>query len=142
MKTPTTLIIMDGYGLSDERFGNAVMEAKTPVLDLLMKTCPMSRLEASGSAVGLPEGTVGNSEVGHANIGAGRIVYQNFLKILRAIEDGSFYTNKVFVSMLDKCREEGKTAHIFALMSDAGIHSHNEHLWAFLKLAKEKDLSL
>ena len=134
MKTPTTLIIMDGFGLSDRVEGNAVKAAQTPVLDALWAKNPHTRLSASGRDVGLPDGTMGNSEVGHTNIGAGRIVYQSLLRISNAVEDGSFFENPVLRSAAEKCR--GGRAHIFGLLSDIGVHSHDSHFWAMLELLK------
>ena len=125
---------MDGFGLSDRVEGNAVKAAQTPVLDALWAKNPHTRLSASGRDVGLPDGTMGNSEVGHTNIGAGRIVYQSLLRISNAVEDGSFFENPVLRSAAEKCR--GGRAHIFGLLSDIGVHSHDSHFWAMLELLK------
>ncbi len=140
MKTPTTLIIMDGYGLAAASDTNAVFKADTPVLDELFKTCPNTQLDASGEDVGLPKGQIGNSEVGHTNIGAGRVVYQDLPKISRDIENGGFFENKAFTDAVDKCVENGGALHLMGLMSNGGVHSHNTHTWAFLELAKRRGL--
>lgn len=141
MKTPTTLIIMDGFGLSDETEGNAVAAARTPVLDGLFATCPHTQLSASGLSVGLPEGQIGNSEVGHTNIGAGRVVFQDLPRISQAIEDGSFYENAVLKSVMKQCAKTGKTLHLMGLLSNGGVHSSLEHFWALLKMAKQMELT-
>ena len=139
-KTPTTLIIMDGFGLRSDSDGNAVVHAKTPVLDKLFATCEHTTLSASGLDVGLPDGQMGNSEVGHTNIGGGRVVYQDLPRITRAIEDGSFFENPAYVSAMDACLKNGSALHLYGLLSDGGVHSHNTHLWALLKMAKMKGL--
>lgn len=138
MKVPTTLIILDGYAIDSPHAGNAIAAASTPVMDELIKTRPNSFLAASGGDVGLPEGTMGNSEVGHMNIGAGRIVYQNLLRISNSIEDGSFFNNGVFVSAIDEAAEKGAAVHLFILLSDVGVHSDIGHLWAALELCKRR----
>jgi 2,3-bisphosphoglycerate-independent phosphoglycerate mutase len=140
MKIPTTLIIMDGYGLSSRTSGNAVAAASTPVLDRLYKTCPNTTLSASGEDVGLPPGQIGNSEVGHTNIGAGRIVYQDLSRITRDIASGGFFENKAYRSAMELCRRAGKALHLIGLMSPGGVHSHIDHLWAFLEMAKRQGL--
>ena len=140
MKTPTTLIIMDGYGLTGPGAGNAVVNASTPVLDQLFANNPHTTLSASGLDVGLPDGQMGNSEVGHTNIGAGRVVFQDLPRISRAIEDGSFYENAAYVSAMDACLKNDAALHLFGLLSDGGVHSHNTHLWALLKMAKIRGL--
>jgi 2,3-bisphosphoglycerate-independent phosphoglycerate mutase len=127
---------MDGFGLSDAVEGNAVKAANTPTLDALWAKNPHSTLSASGSDVGLPDGTMGNSEVGHTNIGAGRVVYQSLLRITNAIEDGSFYTNTVLSEAAAKCC--GGRAHIFGLLSDVGVHSADYHFWALLDMLRKK----
>lgn len=127
---------MDGFGLSDAAEGNAVKAAQTPVLDALWAKNPHTRLSASGRDVGLPDGTMGNSEVGHTNIGAGRVIYQSLLRISNAVEDGSFFENSVLVSAAENCA--GGRAHIFGLLSDVGVHSHDSHFWALLELLKRK----
>lgn len=140
MKTPTTLIIMDGFGLSESRHGNAIYSANTPVLDSLFLKYPHTRLSASGEDVGLPDETMGNSEVGHTNIGAGRVVYQNLLRISNSISDGTFYENHTLNDALSECKMSGGNAHIFTLLSDAGVHSHSSHLRAMIKLLKSSEI--
>ena len=140
-KTPTTLIIMDGYGLSSSKEGNAVANAKTPVLDQLIANCPHTTLSASGLDVGLPEGQMGNSEVGHTNIGGGRVVFQDLPRISRAIEDGSFFENEAYVTAMDECLKRGSSLHLYGLLSDGGVHSHLTHLFALLKMAKIRGLN-
>ncbi|NLO49303.1 MAG: 2,3-bisphosphoglycerate-independent phosphoglycerate mutase [Clostridiales bacterium] len=141
MKTPTTLIIMDGFGLSANHVGNAVYSADTPNIDALLQKYPNTQLWASSEDVGLPSGTIGNSEVGHINIGAGRIVLQNLLRISNSINDGSFFENRVYLDAADECLRSGGNAHIFILLSDAGVHSHLTHLWAMLKLLKDRGMN-
>ena len=141
MKTPTTLIIMDGFGLAEESAGNAIQAAATPNLDDLFHRCPLCRLSASGLDVGLPEGQMGNSEVGHTNIGAGRVVFQDLPRISRAIEDGSFFENDAYLGVMEHCREWGGALHLLGLLSDGGVHSHNSHLYALLRMAKAQGLS-
>lgn len=140
MKTPTTLIIMDGYGLGLPDDNNAIYTAYTPYIDNLLKKYPNTTLRASGEDVGLPEGQMGNSEVGHTNIGAGRVVHQDLPRISIAIKDGSFFENKVYKEAIDKTKESGGALHIIGLMSDGGVHSHNTHTWAFLEMAKREGL--
>mgnify|MGYP005808152769 CR=1 FL=1 len=140
MKTPTTLIIMDGFGLSDEVEGNAVRAAKTPVLDKLIAENAHTSLSASGLDVGLPEGQMGNSEVGHTNIGGGRVVFQDLPRISRAIEDGTFFNNQAYNTAMDACLEHDSALHLLGLLSDGGVHSHITHLFALLELAKQKGL--
>lgn len=141
MRIPTTLIIMDGYGLASPTSGNAVSAAFTPVLDRLYQTCPNTTLSASGEDVGLPHGQIGNSEVGHTNIGAGRVVYQNLTTITRDIALGGFFENRAFVDAVNACKNGGASLHLMGLMSPGGVHSHIDHLWAFLELAKRHGLS-
>ena len=138
MKTPLTLIIMDGFGLKEEKAGNAILAAGTPNIDALWATNPHCTLAASGVDVGLPPDTMGNSEVGHTNIGAGRVVYQSLLRISNSIEDGSFFRNPVLAGGALRCAQKGSAAHIFVLLSDIGVHSDVHHVWALLKLLKEK----
>ena len=137
MKTPTTLIIMDGFGLSDRHEGNAVWSAPTPVLDKLFAENPFSRLSASGLDVGLPEGQMGNSEVGHTNIGAGRVVYQELTRITRDIRDGSFFKNPALLAAVEHAKQTGGTVHLMGLLSDGGVHSHLIHLFALLDLCEK-----
>lgn len=137
MKKPVVLMILDGWGLAPNQKGNAIFEAKTPNIDNLLEKYPHSYLKASGLSVGLPEGIMGNSEVGHLNIGAGRVVYQDLTRINKSIEDKSFFTNKVLLNAFSKLKED-KALHVMGLCSDAGVHSDIKHLKALLKLAKEK----
>ena len=139
-KTPTTLIIMDGFGVWDERAGNAIAAARTPNLDKIFAENPGCRLSASGLDVGLPEGQMGNSEVGHTNIGAGRVVFQDLPRISRAIEDGSFFENAAYIEAMDDCKERDGALHLMGLLSDGGVHSLNSHMYAFLRLAKAAGL--
>ncbi len=139
-KAPTTLIIMDGYGLRGADSGNAVANAATPVLDSLFATCARTTLSASGLDVGLPEGQMGNSEVGHTNIGGGRVVYQDLPRISRSIEDGTFFDNEAYAAAMDAALKNGSSLHLYGLLSDGGVHSHNTHLWALLKMAKIRGL--
>ncbi len=140
-KTPTTFIIMDGFGLREEKDGNAVAAANTPVLDKLFATCSHTTLSASGLDVGLPEGQMGNSEVGHTNIGGGRVVFQDLPRISLAIQDGSFFENPAYCAAMDSARENGGSLHLLGLLSDGGVHSHNTHLWALLEMAKRRGLT-
>jgi len=139
-KTPTTLIIMDGFGLAEDTGGNAVAHASTPVLDKLFAACEHTTLSASGLDVGLPDGQMGNSEVGHTNIGGGRVVFQDLPRITRAIEDGSFFENPAYCAAMESCRKNGSSLHLYGLLSDGGVHSHKTHLWALLEMAKRKGL--
>ncbi|MBN8235419.1 2,3-bisphosphoglycerate-independent phosphoglycerate mutase [Halobacillus kuroshimensis] len=134
------LIILDGYAIRDEEFGNAVKQANTPNFDRYWNQFPHSQLTASGEAVGLPAGQMGNSEVGHLNIGAGRVVYQSLTRINLAIREGDFFDNEVLKDAVKKAKEKGKALHIFGLLSDGGIHSHIEHMKGTLKLAKQEGM--
>ena len=139
-KRPTVLLILDGFGLRDETEHNAIALADTPVLDRLMKECPFVKGNASGLAVGLPEGQMGSSEVGHLNIGAGRIVYQDLVRITKSIEDDDFFENEALLKAVNNAKEKGTSLHIYGLLSDGGVHSHNTHLYALLELAKRHGL--
>lgn len=139
-KKPVVLMILDGYGLNQKTEGNAVALAKTPVMDKLMKECPFVKGKASGMAVGLPEGQMGNSEVGHLNMGAGRIVYQELTRITKEIQDGTFFENPALLSAVNNCKENESALHLFGLLSDGGVHSHNTHLYGLLELAKRNGL--
>ena len=141
MKTPTTLIIMDGFGLSDQQAGNAIAAAVKPNLDKIFAENPRCKLAASGLDVGLPDGQMGNSEVGHTNIGAGRVVFQDLPRISRAIEDGSFFENEAYLEAMDDCKERDGALHLMGLLSDGGVHSHITHLFALLEMAKRRGLS-
>lgn len=138
LRLPLALVIMDGYGLSDAVEGNAVALADTPNLDRLFAEYPWERLECSGLAVGLPDGQMGNSEVGHLNIGAGRVVYQELTRINCAIDDGSFAANPVLVAGIDAAVADGRAVHLMGLVSDGGVHSHITHVFALLDLAKAR----
>jgi 2,3-bisphosphoglycerate-independent phosphoglycerate mutase len=134
------LIILDGWGLQESERGNAISLARTPCMDQLYSKFPFTRLASSGEAVGLPENQMGNSEVGHLNLGAGRIVYQEMLRISKSIEEGSFFNNRAFINVLNKVKENSSTLHLMGLLSDGGVHSHNTHLYALLNLAKRAEL--
>ncbi len=137
MKRPpiATLIIFDGWGLRDEREGNAITAASTPVMDKLSAGAPHTALNASGTAVGLPEGIMGNSEVGHLTIGAGRVIYQDLMRIRRAIESGDLERNSILVGAMREAARNGRTLHLWGLLSDGSVHSHIEHLFALLAMA-------
>ena len=139
-KHPLALIILDGFGYRKETEGNAISMAKKPVLDEVFRKHPHTLIGASGMDVGLPDGQMGNSEVGHTNIGAGRIVYQELTRITKSIQDGSFFQNEAFLAAVDQCRWFNSTLHIFGLMSDGGVHSHLDHICALLELAKREGL--
>ncbi|MFW5631152.1 MAG: 2,3-bisphosphoglycerate-independent phosphoglycerate mutase [Acetivibrio ethanolgignens] len=139
-KKPTVLMILDGFGLNEKHQANAVYEAKTPVLDKLMSEYPFVKGNASGRAVGLPDGQMGNSEVGHLNIGAGRIVYQELTRISKEIEDGDFFKNEALLAAVENCKKNNSDLHLFGLLSDGGVHSHNTHMYGFLELARREGL--
>ncbi|MFC2947213.1 2,3-bisphosphoglycerate-independent phosphoglycerate mutase [Virgibacillus sediminis] len=134
------LIILDGYAIRDEEEGNAVKQAHTPNFDRYWNQFAHNQLTASGEAVGLPDGQMGNSEVGHLNIGAGRIVYQSLSRVNISIEDGDFFEVKAFLKSIRKAKEKGKALHIFGLLSDGGVHSHIRHMFALLDLAKRENM--
>ena len=138
-KKPVVLMVLDGYGLSDHKEGNAIAMANTPVMDKLMAECPFVKGAASGLAVGLPDGQMGNSEVGHMNIGAGRIIYQDLTRITKAIADGDFFKNKVLISAIENCKKNDSDLHLWGLLSDGGVHSHIEHLYGLLELCKKEN---
>lgn len=137
-KSPVALIILDGFACRDEVKGNAVAQAKKPNFDRLWNQFPHSQLTASGEAVGLPEGQMGNSEVGHLNIGAGRVVYQSLTRVNVAIRDGEFVENETINGAMDHAKKNGTNLHLFGLLSDGGVHSHIHHMYALLKMAAEK----
>lgn len=137
---PLALIILDGFGLRDETFGNAIAQAKKPNFDRLWTEYPHTTLGASGMSVGLPEGQMGNSEVGHLNIGAGRVVYQDLTRVTKSIQEGDFYKNEVFLDALKHVKEKQKKLHLYGLLSDGGVHSHINHLYALLELAKKENV--
>ncbi|NJD54113.1 MAG: 2,3-bisphosphoglycerate-independent phosphoglycerate mutase [Candidatus Methanoperedens sp.] len=136
-KRPILLMILDGFGLSNKKEGNAIAAAKKPNIDRLFSTYPHSTLQASGMSVGLPEGQMGNSEVGHLNIGAGRIVYQDLTRITKSIKEGDFFNNPTLIDAIENVKTKGSSLHLMGLLSDGGVHSHNTHLYALLKLAKK-----
>lgn len=138
---PVMLMILDGFGFRKELHGNAVLHSKMPNYMNLWKHCPHTTLEASGEAVGLPSGQMGNSEVGHLNIGAGRVVYQELSRISRAIESGEFFKNHALISAMDHAVSNNSKLHIWGLLSDGGVHSHINHLFALIKMAKEKNVN-
>jgi 2,3-bisphosphoglycerate-independent phosphoglycerate mutase len=135
---PALLVIMDGFGMTEATSGNAIAAANTPNLDSIFAQWPSTTLDASGLAVGLPEGQMGNSEVGHLNIGAGRVVYQELTRINLAIADGTLPENPVLSEAIDGAVAEGRAVHFMGLLSDGGVHSHRDHLYALLKMAKER----
>ena len=139
-KKPTVLMILDGFGLNEKTEGNAIAQAKTPVIDGLMKDYPFVKGNASGLAVGLPDGQMGNSEVGHMNMGAGRIVYQDLTKITKAIQDGDFFQNQEFLAAVENCKKHDSALHLFGLVSTGGVHSHLTHIYGLLELAKRNGL--
>ncbi len=140
-KKPVALIIMDGFGYNHSSYGNAIRAAKTPNLDRLLATYPHTLIGASGMNVGLPDGQMGNSEVGHTNIGAGRIVYQELTRITKAIKEGDFFEKEAFLNAVDNCKKNDSSLHLFGLLSDGGVHSHNKHLYGLLELAKKAGLT-
>ena len=135
----TMLMILDGFGINNAKDGNAIELAKTPNIDKLMKKYPTTQIQTSGMSVGLPEGQIGSWEVGHANIEAGRIVYQNLTRINKSIEDGNFFSNQEFIAAIENCKKHNSKLHIMGLLSNGGIHSHTRHLYALLEMAKRRD---
>ena len=141
MIKPLVMVIMDGYAVSQDVIGNAIKAAKTPVLDALYASCPHTLLSASGEDVGLPAGQIGNSEVGHTNIGAGRVVYQDLPRISREIESGEFFKNPALLHAADSCKSSGGALHLMGLVSPGGVHSHTDHLFGLIELAKRNGLT-
>ena len=139
-KKPVLLCIMDGFGRNDSDYGNAISSARTPNLDKIMRENPMTYIGASGMDVGLPDGQMGNSEVGHTNIGAGRVVYQELTRITKSISDGDFFENEALLGAVENCKKNGSALHLMGLLSDGGVHSHNTHLYGILELAKRAGL--
>ena len=135
-----TLIILDGFGISKKKFGNAIKSAGTPYLDKLTYNYPHSKLLASGNAVGLPDGQMGNSEVGHLTLGAGRIIWQDLLRIDKDIENGDFFKNKKLLKAINYALQNNTTLHLMGLLSDGGVHSHINHLFAIIDLSKKLGL--
>ena len=140
MKKPYAIIIMDGYGLSGEKNGNAIAAEGSPNVERYRREYPSGELGASGMSVGLPDGQMGNSEVGHLNMGAGRIVYQELTKITKEIGDGGFFKNEALLGAMENAKKNHKKLHVWGLLSDGGVHSHNTHLYALLKMCKENGL--
>lgn len=138
---PVALLIVDGFALRNETYGNAVAQASKPNFDRYWNQYPHATLEASGLAVGLPEGQMGNSEVGHLNIGAGRVVYQDLTRITKSIREGAFFENETLIAAFQHAKQNGKQLHLFGLLSDGGVHSHIDHLFAMLELAKKQDFA-
>ena len=136
MKKPVVLMIMDGFGLNPDAYGNAIKAAKTPHLTRLFAENPFTKIGASGMDVGLPDGQMGNSEVGHTNIGAGRVVYQELTRITKAIQDGDFFENPALLKAMENAKKPGAALHLAGLLSDGGVHSHNTHLYGLLQMAK------
>ncbi len=141
MKKPVALIIMDGFGINNSDYGNAIHAANTPNLDRLWGSCPKTQIGASGMDVGLPDGQMGNSEVGHTNIGAGRIVYQELTRITKSIQDGDFFGNQALLGAVENCKTNGTALHLMGLTSDGGVHSHLEHMLGVVQLAKKAGLT-
>ncbi len=141
MKKPIVLTIMDGFGFNPVLKGNAIDAAKTPRLDEIFKTYPTTEIGASGMDVGLPDGQMGNSEVGHTNIGAGRVVYQELTRITKAARDGELEKNEALIGAIENCKKNNSAIHFIGLLSDGGVHSHNEHLYALIKMAKDNGLT-
>ncbi len=140
MKKPVVLTIMDGFGFNDETVGNAIKTAATPALDDIFATCPTTKIGASGMDVGLPDGQMGNSEVGHTNIGAGRVVYQELTRITKSIADGDFFENEALLKAIENCKKNDSALHLMGLLSNGGVHSHIEHMYALVELAKRAGL--
>ena len=139
MKKPLILMILDGFGIAGDK-GNAIKAANKPNIDRLFSSNPVTQIGASGMDVGLPDGQMGNSEVGHTNIGAGRVVYQELTRITKSIQDGDFFNNEALCNAIDNAIKNGTALHIMGLLSDGGVHSHNTHLYGILELAKKKGL--
>ena len=132
-KKPMALVILDGWGYREDSSNNAINNANTPVMDALMANNPNTLISASGMDVGLPDGQMGNSEVGHTNIGAGRVVYQDLTRITKSIADGDFQTNEALVTAIDNAVAAGKAVHLMGLMSPGGVHSHEDHIYAAIE---------
>lgn len=141
MKQPIVLTIMDGFGINPETSGNAIAAAQTPNLDRIMAECPVTQIGASGMDVGLPDGQMGNSEVGHTNIGAGRVVYQELTRITKSARDGEIYSNEALCRAIDNCKAKDSALHLMGLLSDGGVHSHIDHLYALVRMAERAGLT-
>ncbi len=137
---PLVLMILDGFGYNESDYGNAIRAAKMPNLDKIKETCPKTVIGASGLDVGLPDGQMGNSEVGHTNIGAGRIVYQPLMRITNSVRDGSFFENEALCAAIENCKKNSSALHILGLLSDGGVHSHLEHIFAIIDMAKKNSV--
>ncbi len=140
MKKPVTLIIMDGFGINPDTYGNAIEAAATPNLSKIFAENPTTQIGASGMDVGLPDGQMGNSEVGHTNIGAGRIVYQELTRITKSIKDGDFFENAALLNAVNAAKKDGSALHLIGLLSDGGVHSHFDHLIGLIEMAKKNDV--
>lgn len=140
-KKPLALIILDGFGDNKNDYGNAIHKANTPNIDKMQASYPTVDIGASGMDVGLPDGQMGNSEVGHTNMGAGRVVYQELTRITKAIEDGEYLSNKALLGAIENCKKKGSALHLMGLLSDGGVHSHNSHLYGLVKMAKDMGLT-
>ena len=138
IKKPTVLVILDGWGHNESSKANAIYAAHSPVWDKLWHERPSTLISGSGLDVGLPDGQMGNSEVGHMTLGAGRVVYQNFTRINKALEDGDFYTNPAYLYAIDKAARTGNAVHLFGLLSTGGVHSHENHILAAIELAAQR----
>ena len=138
-KKTTMLMILDGFGINEKEEGNAVKSANIPNIERILKQYPNTIIHTSGLDVGLPDGQMGNSEVGHTNIGAGRIIYQELTRITKSIEDGDFFSISEFITAIENCKKNNTKLHIMGLLSDGGVHSHQRHLYGLLELAKRKD---
>ena len=141
MKKPLALIILDGFGYNPNDYGNAIKAANTPNIDALFAKYPHTLIGASGMDVGLPDGQMGNSEVGHTNIGAGRIVYQELTRITKSIKDGDFFSNPALKAAIENCKKNHSALHLMGLLSDGGVHSHNAHLYGLVEMARENGLN-
>lgn len=141
MKKPLALIILDGFGYNPNEYGNAIKAANTPNIDALLAKYPHTLIGASGMDVGLPDGQMGNSEVGHTNIGAGRIVYQELTRITKSIKDGDFFSNPALKAAIENCKKNHSALHLMGLLSDGGVHSHNAHLYGLVEMARENGLN-
>ena len=135
-KAPVALLIMDGFGINPSDYGNAIKAAKTPNLDRYFAECPNNIIGASGLDVGLPDGQMGNSEVGHTNMGAGRIVYQQLVKITKSIQDGDFFENPALKAAMQNAKDKGTALHLMGLLSPGGVHSHVTHMYGLVEMAK------
>ena len=140
MKKPLILMILDGFGIAGD-YGNAIKAANKPNIDRLFSSNPITQIGASGMNVGLPDGQMGNSEVGHTNIGAGRVVYQELTRITKSIQDGDFFQNPALLAAMENAKKNDKALHLIGLLSDGGVHSHNSHLYALVEMAKRQGIS-